>query len=395
MDFSFSEEQKLLKDSIDRFLEKNYSFELRQSMINERQTMSAEVWQGLAGLGVLGVPFSDKYGGFGGGGIETMLIMESLGNYLVIEPYLSTVILAGGLVDRGAADWQKQIILPGIIDGSMLLSFAHAEPQSRFSVNHVETVAKPDGSNWVIEGKKSLVLHGPAAEKVIVSARTSGEVNDLEGVSLFIVECDEEALGGHEYPLYDGTRVLDLQLNRVKVGSDSLIGPIGKAMPLIMEIIDRAVAALCAEAVGVMDRTHQMTLDYLKTREQFGVPIARFQALQHKSVDMFINLEQARSMSVLASGSLGFSSSLERSKAVAAAKDFIGRAGRSLGQEAIQLHGGMGMTQELAVGHYFKRLEAIDVMFGNSSHHRGEFANFDAQDNPIEYTQPRKKWKQI
>ncbi len=395
MNFSLSEEQKMLKDSVDRFLEKNYSFDLRQSMIEERQTMSGEVWEGLAGLGLLGVSFPEEYGGFGGGGIETMLIMESMGNHLVIEPYVSTVILAGGLVNKGAADWQKQIILPGIIDGSMLISFAHMEPGSRFNLERVQTVAKPDGNNWVLEGQKSIVLHGPVAEKLIVSARTSGEVEDQDGVTLFIVECDEENLGGHEYPLYDGTRALDVQLNGVRVGPESVIGQLGKAMPLISEVVDHAMAAFCAEAVGVMERTQQMTLEYLKTRKQFGVPISRFQVLQHRAVDMFITLEQARSMAVLASGSLASTDLSEKKKAILAAKDFIGRAGRAVGQEAIQLHGGMGMTQELAIGHYFKRLEAIDLMFGNSQHQRREFAKLSNQEGPVEYVQPRKKWKQI
>ena len=395
MDFSLSEEQKLLKDSVGRFLEKNYSMELRQSMVNDRQAMSGAVWESFAELGLLGVPFSEKYGGFGGGGIEAMLVMEEIGKNLVIEPYLSTVILAGGLVNLGGADWQKQIIIPGIIDGSMLLSFAHMEADSRFSLGDVRTTAKLDGSNWVLEGQKSMVLHGPVAEKLIVSARTSGDSNDEKGVTLFIVECDDENLGGHEYPLFDGTRALDVQFKGVRVGPESVIGQLGNAMPLIEEVVDYAMAAVCAEAVGVMERTHQMTLEYLKTREQFGVPIARFQALQHRAVDMFIKVEQARSMAILASGSLDSDDSFDRRRSVIAAKEYIGRVGREVGQEAVQLHGGMGMTQEMAVGHYFKRLEAIDIMFGNSSHQRAQFAKLKESVAPTEYVQPRKKWKQI
>ena len=395
MDFSLSEEQKLLKDSVNRFLEENYSMDLRKSMINDRQTMSGPVWEGLAKLGLLGVPFPEKYGGFGGGGIETMLVMEAIGEHLVIEPYLSTVIVAGGLVNIGGADWQKQIILPGIVDGSMLLSFAHMEANSRFSLSDVRTTAKPEGGNWLLEGQKSMVLHGPVAEKLIVSARTEGDKDDDKGVTLFIVECDDENLGGHEYPLFDGTRALDVQFNGVKVGPESVIGQLGKGMALIEEAFDFALAAVCAEAVGVMNRTHQMTLEYLKTREQFGVPIARFQALQHRAVDMFIKVEQARSMAILASGSLEFDDPLERRRSLIAAKEYIGRVGREIGQEAIQLHGGMGMTQEMAVGHYFKRLEAIDLMFGDSAHQRARFAKLSDTAAPTEYVQPRKKWKQI
>ena len=394
MDFSLTEEQKLLKDSIDKFLDKNYSFELRQSMVSDRQAMSSEIWSGLAGLGMLGVTFPEKYGGFNGGGIETMIVMESIGKNLVLEPYLATVILAGGIINLGASEWQKEILLPGIIGGEMLLALAHHEPQSRFSVKSVETSAKAEGNNWVLEGKKSMVLQGSIAEKLIVSARTSESAGEGEGITLFIVECDEEKLGGHEYPLFDGSRAIDVQLNGVKVGPESIIGPIGGAMPLLEQVFDNAIAALCAEAVGVMDCMHEATLEYLKTREQFGVPISRFQALQHRSVDMFIKLEQAKSMAIMASGSLD-GDTLSRRRATAAAKDFVGRAGRSIGQETIQLHGGMGMTNELSVGHYFKRLAAIDLIFGNSAHHRREFANLSKQKITPEFAQPKKQWRQI
>jgi len=395
MDFSLTEEQQMLQDSVERFLEKNYSFELRRSMVNERQAMSEEVWKGFAELGLLGVPFSEEYGGFGGGGIETMLVMEALGRHLVMEPYLSTVVMVGGLVDIGAADWQKKILLPGIVGGSMLLSFAHYERESRFDLGRVGTTAKADGNNWVLEGKKTLVLNAPVAEKLIVSARTQGEAGDRDGVTLFIVECDEENLGGQEYPLFDGSRALDVQLNSVRVGPESVIGTINGAMPLIELIADRTMAALCAEAVGLMGMLYSMTLEYLKTRQQFGVPIGKFQVLQHRTVDMLINLEEARSMAILAAGKVDSDNVFERRRAVTAAKALIGRAGRYVGQEAIQLHGGMGMTDELPVGHYVKRLAAIDILFGDAAYQRAQFAQLREDTTATEFVQPRKAWKQI
>ncbi len=395
MDFQLSEEQKLLKDSVERYLAKNYSFELHQAMVAQRQAMSAEIWEGLAGLGLLGVPFGEEHGGFGGGGVETMLVMESLGRHLVIEPYLSTVVLVGGLIDLGAAQWQKEALCPRIIDGSMLMALAHFEPDSRYEISHVACRAEPDGDGWAISGRKTLVLNGPVAEKLLVSARVAGGPDDEQGVTLFIVECDDERLGGHEYPLFDGTRALDIQLDGVRVGAEAVIGAAGGALPLIERALERATAALCAEAVGVMQRLQEMTLEYLKTRQQFGVPIGRFQALQHRAVDMFIQVEQARSMAIMACGLLSSADAFERRRAVIAAKEFVGRAGRFVGQQAIQLHGGMGVTEELAAGHYFKRLTAIDILFGNSAWQRARFAQLRAEAPPAAFTQPRKQWKRI
>ena len=395
MDFSLTEEQQMLADSVERFLEKNYSHALRREMVANRQIMSEEVWQGFASLGLLGVPFPDEYGGFGGGGVETMLVMQALGRHLVLEPYLSTVLLAGGLVDLGAADWQKKILLPGIVDGSLLLAFAHSEPEARYDLGYVATRARADGNNWVIEGKKTLVLDGPVAQKLIVSARTRGEANDRDGVTLFIVECDDENLGGQEYPLFDGSRALDVQLNGVRVGPESVIGTLNAAMPLIETIADRAMAALCCEALGVMQTVHAMTLEYLKTRQQFGVPIARFQVLQHRAVDMLIHLEEARSMAILAAGKVGADSVFERRRAITAAKALIGNAGRYIGQQAIQLHGGMGMTDELPLGAYVKRLAAIDILFGDAAYQREQFARLREDSTSAGFVQPRKAWKEL
>src|SRR5882672_909599 len=395
MDFSLTEEQQMLKDSVQRFLEKNCSFEQRRKMLAERMPMNAQLWEGLASLGVLGVPFAPDHGGFGGGGVETMLVMDALGRHLSLEPYLATVVLAGGCVDLGGARWIKKILIPKIIDGSMLLAFAHAEANARFDLGHVETRAIRDGNNFVLEGEKTLVLHGPVAEKFIVSARTSGNPGDAQGVTLFIVEADEENLGGQEYPLFDGTRALDLQLGGVNVGPESVIGTLDQAMPLIDTVLDRAMAGLCAEAVGIMDALHATTVEYLKTRQQFGQPIGRFQALQHRAVDMLVQLEQARSMSLLAASKVDSPDVSERRRTVAAAKEMAGRAGRFVGQQAIQLHGGMGMTDELNVSHYFKRLTAIDVLFGNSASQRTRFATMKEGDAPAQLKAPRKSWVKI
>ena len=395
MDFNLTEEQQMLKDSVDRFLDKNFTFEQRRQLLADKQAMSPPLWQGLASLGVLGIPFQDEYGGFGGSGVETMLVMEALGRSLALEPYLATVILAGGCIDLGAADWQKKILIPKIIDGSMLLAFAHSEPDARFDLGHVGTRALRDGNNFLLEGSKNLVLHGAVAEKFIVSARTSGNPGDAHGVTLFIVEADEENLGGQEYPLFDGTRALDLQLDGVKVGPESVIGTLDGAMPLIEAVADRAMAALCAEAVGLMSALHAVTVEYLKTRQQFGQPIGRFQALQHRAVDMLMALEQARSMAILAASRVDSTNVAERRKAIAAAKEMIGRAGRYVGQQAIQLHGGMGMTDELNVSHYFKRLTAIDILFGNAAYQRARFATMKDEDVTAKVAAPRKSWVKI
>lgn len=395
MDFNLTEEQQMLKDSVDRFLEKNFSFEQRRKLIDDKQAMSFELWQGLASLGVLGLPFSEDYGGFGGSGVETMLVLEALGRNLALEPYLATVVLAGGCIDLGAAEWQKKILLPKIIDGSMLLAFAHGEADARFDLGYVNTRALRDGNNFILEGSKALVLHGAVAEKFLVSARTSGNPGDPHGVTLFIVEADEENLGGQEYPLFDGTRALDLQFDGVRVRPESVVGTLDGAMPLIETVADRAMAALCAEAVGAMSALHAITVEYLKTRQQFGQPIGRFQALQHRAVDMLIQLEQARSMAILAASKVDSPNVAERRKAVAAAKEMIGRAGRYLGQQAIQLHGGMGMTDELNASHYFKRLTAIDMLFGNAAHQRVRFATLKDDDLAAQVKAPRKSWVKI
>jgi len=395
MDFNYTEEQELLKDSVGKFLEKNYSFEARREIVDSRQSMSPTVWEGFASLGLLGLPIPPEYNGFGGNAVDTMLVMEAFGRHLVVEPYLSTVVMGAGTIVLAGSEPQRRILLPSIVDGSMKLAFAHGEPGSRHALSHVETTARQEGGFWVLNGNKSVVVHAAVADLLIVSARTSGDIRDPRGISLFFVNPAEEGVSGREYPTYDGMRAAEVQLVDVHVGLDSLIGVLDQGYPLLELVVDRAIAGLCAEAVGCMGALNAATLEYLKTRQQFGVPIGKFQVLQHRMVDMLIQYEQAKSMACLAAVKVDSPDAGERRRAVSGAKELIGRTGRQIGQQAIQLHGGMGMTDELNVGHYFKRLTAIDTLFGDSDHHLARFAaatRTEAQPLP---PRPQSRWKQL
>ena len=394
MDFNYTQEQQMLQDSVEKFLDKNYRFETRREIIAARKGISAPAWKGFAELGLLGLPIPPEYGGFGGNAVDTMIVMEALGRHLVVEPYLSTVVLGAGAIVLGGTEAQRRILLPSVVDGSMKLAFAHWEPDSRYSLSQIETTARREAGFWVINGRKSVVLHGAVADLLIVSARTSGQPDDAHGISLFFVNPGEPGVAGREYPTYDGMRAVEAEFANVQVNAESLIGVLDQAYPLIELVVDRGVAALCAEAVGCMGALNVATLEYLKTRQQFGVPIGRFQALQHRMVDMLIQYEQAKSMACLAAVRVDSPDAGERRRAVSAAKELIGRAGRYVGQQAIQLHGGMGMTDELNVGHYFKRLTAIDATFGDGDHHLSRFAAAGAtgEATPV---QPKSRWKQL
>jgi alkylation response protein AidB-like acyl-CoA dehydrogenase len=395
MDFNYTEEQQLLQDSVEKFLQKNYAFEVRRQIVASRQGLSSTAWEGFASLGLLGLPIPPEYDGFGGGAVDTMIVMEAFGRHLVVEPYWSTVILGANTIVLGGTEAQRKILLPSIVNGSFKLAFAHGEPSARYSLSHVETTARQEGGFWIINGRKSVVLHGAVADLLIVSARTSGAAGDPQGISLFFVNPAEAGVAGQEYPTYDGMRAAEVQLTNVQIGPDSLIGVLDQAYPLIELVADRAIAALCAEAVGCMGALNAATLEYLKTRQQFGVPIGKFQALQHRMVDMLIRYEQAKSMACLAAVKVDSSDPAERRSAVSAAKELIGRAGRFVGQQAVQLHGGIGVTDELNVSHYFKRLTAIDTTFGDSDHHLSRFAaasEMRAEPVPVP---AKSKWKQI
>ena len=374
MDFSFTDEQRLLKESVERLLADRYSFEARQRFMDEPTGWSRALWQSYAELGLLGLPFEDRHGGVGGGPVETMIVMEALGRALALEPFFATVVLAGGLLRLGANEAMRAALVPKIAAGDLLLAFAHAERQSRYDLADVATTARHDGADYILDGVKSLVIHGDCADRLIVSARLAGVRRDRDGLGLFVVDAGAAGVSRRAYPTVDGLRAAEVTLSDVRVGPDQVLGEPGKAFPLIAQVVDAAIAALAAEAVGAMAAMHELTVEYLKTRKQFGVPIGNFQVLQHRAAEMLIALEEARSMAFFATMMAEEPDPTERRKAIAAAKVQIGRSGRFVGQQAIQLHGGIGMTMEYKVGHYFKRVTMIDAMFGDADHHLAELA---------------------
>jgi pimeloyl-CoA dehydrogenase small subunit len=374
MDFDLSEEQRLLKESLDRLLGDRYAFEQRKAYAQNMEGWSRDLWAQYAELGLLGLPFEEQYGGSAGGPVETMIAMEAFGRALGLEPYLATVVLGGGFLRHGASAEQCADLIPKIAAGDLTLAFAHTERQSRYDLHDIATRATREGSGWVIEGEKGVVLHGDTADKLIVTARVGGGRRDRDGVAAFIVDAKAPGVSRRGYPTQDGLRAAEIALSGVRVGPEGVLGEPGPALPLIERVVDEAIAALCAEAVGAMSVTHELTVDYLKTRRQFGREIGSFQILQHRAVDMLIALEQARSMAMLATMMAAEGDAAERRNAVAAAKVQIGRSGKFIGQQAIQLHGGIGMTMEYKVGHYFKRVTMIDTMFGDADYHLRQLA---------------------
>ncbi len=368
MDFDLSDEQRMLKESVERWIADNYSFQQRTRYAKLPDGWSRELWAQYAELGLLGIPFSESDGGLGGGAIETMLVMEALGRGLTLEPYLATVVLAGGLLRHAGSASQRKTLIPRIVDGSLLLALAHTERHSRFDIAEVSTSARAQGNGWTLEGEKTVCPHADSADQLIVSARTSGERREKDGITLFLVPGDARGLTRRGYTTQDDLRAADIRLDAVRVGQDDVLGAVGKAYPVIERVIDEATAAVCAEAVGAMSALHELTVEYLKNRKQFGVPIGSFQALQHRAAEMFIALELARSMSILASMSASEDDARTRGRQIAAAKAQVGNSCRFIGQEATQLHGGMGLTMEYSGGHYFKRLAMIESLFGNTGH---------------------------
>src|ERR1700719_2487550 len=374
MDFDLSEEQRLLKDSVDGLLGSSYDFEQRKKYMAEKGGWSQAVWGKLAEQGLLGLPFAEADGGFGAGAVETMIVMEALGKALVLEPYLATVVLAGGFLRRGGSAEQKAAHIPGIIDGSKTFAFAQLEKNSRYDLSDVSTSAKKKGAGWVIDGEKFVVLNGETADMLVVTVRTKGGQRDKSGIGVFLVPGNAKGVVRKGYPTQDGLHAADITLTGVEVGADAAIGDPENGDPkgglaLIERVVDDARIALCAEAVGLMDESLKSTVEYLKTRKQFGVPIGSFQTLQHRAADMFVAVEQARSMSMFATMASDFDDAKERATAVAAAKVQIGKSAKFVGQQSIQLHGGIGMTQEAKIGHYFKRLTMIENTFGDTDFH--------------------------
>ncbi len=375
MDFTLSEERQLLQDTVRRLVAKEYGFEARNAITRSAEGYSAPVWQQFAEIGLLGLGTPEDDGGMGGDGVDTMIVMEAFGRGLVVEPYVPTVVLCGGLIRDAGSIEQRAAILPAMIGGETLMALAHYEPASRYELNHVATTAKPETGGWRLSGRKSLVLGGPLANTLIVSARSAGSERDDAGVSMFLVDAKAAGVKLTAYSTHDGQRAADVVLEDVDVAATALLGPRDQALPFISRAIDRACAALCAEAVGAIDAMNEATLEYLKTRKQFGQPIGRFQALQHRMARMTLNAVQARSMMCLAAVYGDAEDAAERQRNVSAAKALIGQAARFVGQQSIQLHGGMGVTDELMVGHYFKRLTVINASFGDADHHLGRFSD--------------------
>ena len=369
MDFDFSDEQRLLKDSIDGLLKNSYDFDQRKKHGASKKGWSDTVWKTFAEQGLLGLPFAEADGGFGAGATETAIVMEALGKSLVLEPYLATVILGGGFLRHGGSDAQRKAHIPSVVDGSKTFAFAQLEKNSRYDLGDVSTTAKKKGAGFVIDGAKFVVMHGDSADTLVVTARTKGGQRDRIGVGVFLVPAKASGVRIKGYPTQDGLRAADITFEAVEVGADAALGDPENGLPLVERVVDEARIALCSEAVGLMDEALKTTIEYLKTRQQFGVNIGTFQSLQHRGSDMFVALEQARGIAMYGTMAVGFDDAQERSSAIAATKVQVGRSGKYIGQQAIQLHGGVGMTQEYKIGHYFKRLTMIESTFGDADYH--------------------------
>ena len=368
MDFSLSEEQQLLKDSITQFVDKDYLFDVRQKNIKSELGYSSDFWKTFADLGWLGMPFSEADGGYDGGPIDLMVIMESLGRGLVVEPYIPNVVLAGGLISRLGNEEQKTNFLPKIISGEIQMSLAFAEPQSRFNLSDVITTAKKDGENYILDGYKAVVMNGPSSDTLIVVARTSGTQLEEKGLSLFLIDPSAKGVSLRNYSNVDGSKASEVTLEGVEVSTSSLLGDEGNIYSVLEEVIDLATLAISAEAVGIMEKMNEITLEYTKTREQFGETLSSFQALQHRMVDTFMAYEQTKSLLLMCAAKLTDKAD-DATKAVSALKYQVGIAAKQVGEESVQLHGGMGVTDETNIGHFFKRLTTIRAIFGNTDYH--------------------------
>ncbi len=375
MDFSFSEEQTLLRNTIQSFIQDNYDFDKRREIIQSEDGMKKENWLQFAELGLLGATFSEEDGGMGFGSVETMIVAEEFGKGLVVEPFIQTVVTCGGFLKRSNSS-QREKYIPGIISGQDIWAFAYAEPQGRYNLNDLTTTATLDGDEYIVNGYKCVVSGAPWANKLIVSVRTSGDQRDKEGISLLIIEKDTDGISLRDYPTVDGSRASEITFESVKVSKDNLIGEEGKSADLLELVVDETIAAVCSEAVGAMAVLNDATVEYCKTRKQFGQPIGKFQVLQHRMVDMFMQYEQSVSMTYMVNLKLEEDYN-ERRKAASGAKVQIAKAAKFIGQSAVQLHGGMGMTDELNVGHYFKRLSMIENVFGNIDHHLKQYSLAD------------------
>lgn len=372
MDFDLTEEQSMLKDALGRLLRDNYDFESRNKVLASAEGWSTDTWNQLSEMGLMALPFAEDDGGLGGGPVDTMIVMEELGRALSLEPFFGTVVLGGAALRLAGNAEQRAALVPQVAEGALKLALAHTERYSRFDLNHVESAASKDGDGYVLSGAKSVVLDGDCADKIFVTARTSGDARDRDGIGLFLIDAGAQGVTRQAYALQDGRRAAELTLDKVR--AEDVYGDPDNALPLIEWIADQGIAALAAESIGIMSVMHEQTVEYLKVRKQFGVPLSVFQVLQHKAVDMFVALEQARSITMYATMMADSDDADERTRAMSAAKVEIGRGGRSAGENAIQLHGGVGMTMEYAIGHYFKRMTMIDKTFGDTDFHMERLA---------------------
>ena len=375
MDFDLTDDQRLLTDSVTRLLANQYGFEQRKALLKTEAGWSEALWAQYAELGLLGLPIPEDFGGFGGGPVDVMLLMQAFGRHLVLEPYLATVVLGGTAIRLAGTEAQQGEILPEIAAGSTKLAFAHYERQARYDLTDILTTAKPQAGGYVLEGAKSVVLHGDCADKLVVSARTAGGRDDADGISLFLVDAGAPGIARRGYALRDGTRAAELSLSGVQVPREAMLGQQDAALPIIRRVVEAGIAATAAEVIGAMEAMQAMTLDYMKTRQQFGKPIGENQALQHRAAEMLVQMEQGRSMAMLAAMMVNEPDTAERERNIAMAKVGVGQAGRFVSQNAVQLHGGIGMTEEYAVGHFFRRVMVIEHLFGDTAYHLDQLAD--------------------
>ena len=373
MDFSLNEVQEMLADSIDKFIDNEYDFDKRQAYAASEPGYSADVWAKFAELGWTAVPFSEADGGFDGGPIDIMVVMQRFGRGLVVEPYLANVVLAGGILKRTGSSDQKLRWLQPLIAGELQATLAFTEPQSRYDLANIETTATADGDDWVLSGNKGFVINGATADLIIVPARTSGATTDQDGIALFAVDTSLAGVACRGYHTVDGARAAEVSLDKVRVASDALLGTASGGFAALQATVDDATLAVCAEAVGIMQSLKDKTIEFSKSRTQFGVPIGSFQALQHRMVDMLTACEQAQSLLLWAAMTYA-QGGADAGRAISSIKYMVGTAGQLVGEEAVQIHGGMGVTWDLDVAHLFKRLTAIGQLFGNADWHLDKLA---------------------
>ncbi len=374
MDFSLSEIQSMLADSVEKFVTKDYNFESRQKYAASDTGYSAEIWQIFCDLGWTAIPFADNDGGLDGGPIETMILMQQFGRGLVVEPYLANIVLAGGILRRVANEAQKANWLLPLISGELQAALAFVEPQSRYELGNIASTATPDDDGWIINGRKGVVLNGGNADLLVIPARTAGDTTAEDGISLFAVDASTAGVSRRVYPTVDGHQAAEIKLDEVRVDATALLGVAGQGFAPLVSTIDEATLAICAEAVGIMQVLTDKTVEYAKNRVQFGVPIGTFQALQHRMVDMLTASELSYSLLLWATMASA-DQTMDAKRAISAIKYQIGTAGTLVGQEAVQLHGGMGISWELDIGHYFKRLTAISQIFGSADWHLDKLAS--------------------